>query len=184
MKCIEEHRRYELELVKSNQDVIEISNGISAGNNIRSSLVAMELIKLCGYDIDEEYIRTHKEFMLEDKYDANNLKFDDNVISEKVSNRIKINIAKLEKPYSESQKINKLHYFISNNKAFNTCGTHIDFFHTGKMKLDNLIYYVISSLDKEESNKIYSYLFVQENENVSNLKIKYIGRIDYGEFFA
>ena len=177
-----EHK-YKLLLEKSNQDVIEISNGISAGSNIRSSMVVMKLISKCGYDIDETYIKTHQEFVLEEKYDANNLKFNDILISDTILQNIKNNINMLKKPMGHSEKINKLHTFLCKYEAFNTCGTHMDIFHTGIIKFADYICYIISSEDKDCTGRIYSYIFFQENEELSNLKTKYIGKIKHEMIF-
>lgn len=182
MQHIEE-KKYKLLLTKLNQDVIEISNGISAGSNIRSSMVVMRLINECGYDIDETYIKTHQEFVLEEQYDANNLKFNDTLIPDTILQKIKNNINTLEKPMGRSEKINKLHTFLCKYESFNTCGTHMDIFHTGIIKFADYIYYIISSEDKDCTEKIYSYVFFQENEELSNLKTKYIGKIQYGMIF-
>lgn len=180
MQHIEE-KKYKLLLTKSNQSVIEISNGISAGSNIRSSIVAMRLINKCGYDIDETYIKTHQEFVLEDQYDANNIKFNNTLIPDTILQNLKNNMDTLVIGYSE--KISKLHTFLCKYESFNTCGTHIDILHTGIMKFADCIYYIISSVDKDCTETIYSYVFSQKNEEQSNLETQYVGKIQYCKIF-
>jgi len=43
--------------------------------------------------------------------------------------------------------------------------------------LHNLVYYLISSVDKDCLEQIYTYVFMQENELESNLDTRYVGRI-------
>ncbi len=64
---------------KTSGDIIEFKNGVSAGNEFRSSEVAKEIISRCGYDIDMDFIKTNAEFMLEGKHDAHNIVFDINI---------------------------------------------------------------------------------------------------------
>lgn len=180
MKCIVENKKYQLVLRKNNQDTIEVSNGVSAGNMYRSSIVSMELIKNCGFDIDEEFICTHKEFILEDKYDANNLKFDEKMdLSSDTITNIKNNFNTFEQYQMGDSKIDKLHSLLSRYKLFNTHGAYMELFYTGRMMLNNEIYYIISSIDKNDSHKIYTYVFSQEDDSESNLETKYLGKTEY-----
>lgn len=184
MKCVVENKKYQLALRRYDQDVIELSNGVSAGNLYRSSIVSMELIKKCGFDIDEEFISTHKEFVLEGRYDANNLKFDEKMnLSFDIIANIKNNMSEFKKYQSNESKINKLHSLLSQYKLFNTYGTHMEIYYTGRMILNNEICYIISSADKNDSRIIYTYVFSQEDNSESNLKTKYLGRIEYKNIF-
>lgn len=59
----------------------------------------------------------------------------------------------------------------------------MDIFHTGIIKFADYICYIISSEDKDCTGRIYSYIFFQENEELSNLKTKYIGKIKHEMIF-
>lgn len=185
MRHIEGTKKYILLLTKFNQDVIEISNGVSAGSDIRSSMIAMRLIKECGFDIDEEFIKTHCEFVLEDKYDANNLLFHEATLLDDVVMNIRNSMNVLEGMSEENEsKIFKLHSFLCKYEPFSICGTYLDIFRTGKIVLDNLVYYLISSADKDCLGEIHTYVFMQENELESNLDTKYVGRIASERIFV
>lgn len=174
--------KYKLVLTKKNQDTIEISNGISSGNNLRSSMVAMELIENCGYDIDENFILTHPEFILEDKYDANNIEFNIEVLPSNIMKEIKDNFSLFDRSINDSGKLYKLDDFLVNCKYFNTHGTLIERFDTGILRLQDHIYYIITSHDIN-LQETYSYIFYQKDKSLSNLKTKYLGRIESNRIF-
>lgn len=185
MQRIEGTKKYILLLTKSNEDVIEISNGVSAGNDIRSSMVAMRLIKECGYDVDEEFIKTHCEFVLKHKYDANNLVFHEMLLSDNIVMNIRSNIDALKRMSEENEsKLFKLHSFLCKYESFSTGEAHLEIFQTGELVLNNLVYYLISSEDKNCSEKVYTYVFMQEKKAESNLDTKYMGRILSERIFA
>lgn len=173
--------KYKLVLTRNNQDTIEICNGISSGNNLRSSMVVMELIQKCGYDIDDTFIMTHSEFILVNKYDANNIEFNTKVLPSDVINEIKENISKFnhvdEKDKDNYNKLITLDAFIMKCECFNAQQTYLEYFGTGILNTLDCVYYIITR-EGSDKEKTYSYIFCQKDNSLSNLKTKYLGRIE------
>lgn len=178
--------KYKLVLTRNNQDTIEICNGISSGNNLRSSMVVMELIQKCGYDIDETFIMTHSEFILENKHDANNIEFNTKVLPSDVINEIKENISKFnhvdEKDKDNYNKLITLDAFIMKCECFNAQQTYLEYFGTGILNTLDRVYYIITR-EGSDKEKTYSYVFCQKDNSLSNLKTKYLGRIERIQIF-
>lgn len=188
MECLEQNKNYRLRLTKRNGDIIEIKNGISSGNEYRSSKVVKELLAHCGYDVDMEFIKTHSEFILEEKYDANNIAFNTNLLlEEKEQEYIMSRITEI-KPYSissnislEERKINKLHSFLSKYKDFETLGGNITIYNCGIIhsKSDINVFYFVGS-DSIDGKENYIYIFKDNDLTESNLKVRYLGRVGKG----
>lgn len=183
MKCLEQGKKYSLILKKRSGDIIEIKNGISAGNEYRSSRVAKELISNCGYDIDMEFVKNHSEFVLEDKHDANNIVFDINIfVDEGEQEDIFERMAEWKGfPFNDelqNQKILKLHSLLSKYKEFETKGTHFTGYNSGMIQGDQKteVYYFVGS-DSIESKGNYVYIFKDDGLTESNLKVQYLGRV-------
>ena len=183
MKCLEQDKKYSLVLKKRNDDIIEIKNGISAGNEYRSSRVVKELISNCGYDIDIEFIKKHTEFVLKDKYDAHNIVFDTGIsLEEKEQEYILEKIANWEQfPFDygfKNQKILKLHTFLSKYKEFETSNTDFTFYNSGMIYGNEKteVYYFVGS-DSIENKENYVYIFKDKGLIESNLKVQYLGRV-------
>ena len=183
MKCLEQGKKYSLVLKKRSGDIIEIKNGISAGNEYRSSRVAKELISNCGYDIDMEFVKNHSEFVLEDKHDANNIAFDINIfVDEGEQEDIFERMAEWKGfPFNDelqNQKILKLHSLLSKYKEFETKGTHFTGYNSGMIQGDQKteVYYFVGS-DSIESKGNYVYIFKDAGLIESNLKVQFLGRV-------
>ncbi len=183
MKCLEQDKKYSLVLKKRNGDIIEIKNGISAGNEYRSSRVVKELISNCGYDIDMEFIKNHSEFVLEDKYDAHNIVFDTNVFVDESEQEDILERMAEWKGFSfddelQNLKIFKLHSFLSKYKEFETKGTHFTFYNSGMIhgNEETEVYYFVGS-DSIENKENYIYIFKDNGLTESNLKVQYMGRV-------
>lgn len=182
MKCLEEQKRYCLELTKISGDIIEFKNGVSAGNEFRSSEVAKEIISRCGYDIDMDFIKTNAEFMLEGKHDAHNIVFDINItldqetkqyLMEKVDT---IQYYQYDSEKLKDVKIGKLHNFLSGYKLFGTTYTHQTLYNSGSIYDNENVYYFVGS-DSIMGEGNYIYVFNEKEIQESNLRIKYLGRI-------
>lgn len=183
MKCLEQDKKYSLVLKKRNGDIIEIKNGISSGNEYRSSIVVKELISNCGYDIDVEFIKKHSEFVLENKYDAHNIFFDRNIFIDEREQEYILSRMSEWKEFSfddelQNQKILKLHSFLSKYKEFETKGTHFTFYNSGMLhgNEETEVYYFVGS-DSIETKENHVYIFKDNRLAESNLKVQYIGRI-------
>lgn len=183
MRCLEQDKKYSLVLKKRSGDIIEIKNGISAGNEYRSSRVVKELISNCGYDIDMEFIKNHSEFVLEDKHDANNIVFDINIfVDEGEQEDILERMAEWKRfPFNDelqNQKILKLHSLLSKYKEFETKGTHFTGYNSGMIQGNQKteVYYFAGS-DSIESKENYVYIFKDSGFVKSNLKVRYLGRV-------
>ena len=178
--------KYKLVLTRNNQDTIEICNGISSGNNLRSSMVVMELIQKCGYDIDDTFIMTHSEFILKDEHDANNIEFNTKVLPSDVINEIKESISKFnhvdEKDKDNYNKLTTLDNFIMKCECFNAQQTYLEYFDTGILNTLDRVYYIITR-EGSDKEKTYSYIFCQKDNSLSNLKTKYLGRIESEQIF-
>lgn len=181
MRCLELNKKYQLSLIRSNGDVIEINNGISAGNEYRSSKVAKELIANCGFDIDMNFIKEHSEFFLEEKYDAHNIFFDINMsLEEKDRKNIIEKVGQIEYfPFAVEEKDNKIYklqYFLSLYQKFETKGTHLTTYNSGMVNVNKKIYYFVGS-DCVNNGKNYIYIFSDDKFRESNLNVRYLGRI-------
>lgn len=183
MKCLEQDKKYSLTLKKRSSDIIEIKNGISAGNEYRSSRVAKELIFNCGYDIDMEFVKNHSEFVLKDKHDANNIVFDINIfVDEGEQEDIFERVAEWKGfPFNDelqNQKILKLHSLLSKYKEFETKDTHFTGYNSGMIQGDRktTVYYFVGS-DSIEGKENYVYIFKDFGLKESNLKVQYLGRV-------
>lgn len=181
MKCLEINKKYQLSLIKSNGDVIEINNGISAGSEYRSSKMTKEIITNCGFDIDMNFIKEHSEFFLEDKYDAHNILFDINITFEKKDRKnILEKVGNIEYfPFTVEEKNNKifkLHSFLSSYHKFETKGTHITTYNSGMVNVNEKVYYFVGS-DCIKNGENYVYIFSDDKFQKSNLNIRYLGRI-------
>ncbi len=183
MKCLEQDKKYSLVLKKRSGDIIEIKNGISAGNEYRSSRVVKELISNCGYDIDMEFIKNHSEFVLEDKHDANNIVFNINIfVDEGEQEDILERMAEWKGfPFNDelqNQKILKLHSLLSKYKEFETTNADFTVYNSGVIHENEKaeVYYFVGS-DSIESKGNYVYIFKDDGLTESNLKIQYLGRV-------
>lgn len=182
MKCLEQDKKYSLTLKKRSGDIIEIKNGISAGNEYRGSRVVKELISNCGYDIDMEFIKNHSEFVLEDKHDANNIVFDINIFvdegeQEDIFERMAEWKGFLFNDELQNQKILKLHSLLSKYKEFETTDA-FTVYNSGMIQGDEKtgVYYFVGS-DSIESKENYVYIFRDFGLIESNLKVQYLGRV-------
>ena len=183
MKCIEQDKKYSLTLKKRSGDIIEVKNGISAGNEYRSSKVVKELIFNCGYDIDMEFIKNHSEFVLEDKYDAHNIVFDTNIFVDESEREDILERMAEWRGFSlndelQNSKILKLHSLLSKYKKFETLGTHFTGCNSGMIQGNQKteVYYFVGS-DSIESKGNYVYIFKDAGLIESNLKVQYLGRV-------
>lgn len=181
MRCLEINKKYQLSLIKSNGDVIEINNGISAGNEYRSSKVTKELITNCGFDIDMNFIKEQSEFLLEEKYDAHNILFDVNItLEEKDRKNILEKVGDIEYfPFAVEEKDNKIYKlqrFLSSYQKFETKGTHITTYNSGMVNVNEKVYYFVGS-DCINNGENYVYIFSDDKFRESNLNVRYLGRI-------
>ena len=180
MVCLEEQKRYSLKLIKENGDIIEFKNGISAGNDFRSSEVTKEILSRCNYDINMEFIKNNSEFILEDYYDAHNIIFDINVtLNERTRQYIMEKLDTIQYYQfgswkTEDKKIDKLHGFIVKYEPFKTISHTMD--NSGSIYDNENVYYLVGS-DSKMGEENYIYVFNEKKIQESNLNIKYLGRI-------
>lgn len=187
MECLEKNKKYRLKLTKRNEDIIEIRNGISSGNEYRSSKVVKELLAHCGYDVDMEFIKTHSEFILKDKYDANNIVFNKKLLLEEREQEYIMSRITEIKPYSfsnislEERKIKKLHTFLLKYEDFETLDGYITLYNCGIIhsKSDINVFYFVGS-DSKDGKENYIYIFKDNDLTESNLKVRYLGRVGKG----
>lgn len=186
MKCLEEYKRYCLKLTRQCGDVIEFKNGISAGNEFRSSEVVKEIICRCGYDMNMEFIKANSQFMLESKYDAHNIDFDtDIVLNEQdrqyiVGEVSNIHYYQYDSEKVEDKKIGILHRFLAGYKGFETTYAYQTLYNSGILYNNEKVYYLVGS-DSLKGEENYIYIFSDKKIQESNLEVEYKGRIGKGD---
>lgn len=187
MKCLEENKRYCLEIENGQGDIIRINDGISAGNEYRSSRVVEKLLSSCGYDINMEYIKKHPQFVLSDnKYGIHNIIFDKNIFIDENKREDILSKTGNWTPYLHDDaydnihksKINQLHNFLSEYAEFETMGTNLTVMNSGMIsdKEKDIAYYFVGS-DSIEGDESYIYIFEDKESTKSNLNVRYLGRI-------
>lgn len=183
MKCLEENKRYCLEIENGQGDIIRINNGISAGNEYRSSRVVEKLLSSCGYDINMEYIKKHPQFVLSDnKYGIHNIIFDKNIFIDENKREDILSKTGNWKPYLHDDvlelKINQLHNFLSEYAEFGTMVTNLTVVYSGRIydEEKDIAYYFVGS-DSSEGDENYIYIFEDKGLTKSNLNVRYLGRI-------
>lgn len=188
MHCIEYGKRYRLTLERKSGEEIIIKSGISAGNSNKSSEVCCELIKRVGFDIDMMFIQEHHEFVLENKYDANNIKF---TRDKKIPDFDRKNIRAYLKTalYFDCRqdiesKIMRLLSILANYKEFNTTVCLFTWNNSGYIEVNGIYYYLVGSDSMKTNGKDftnYIYIFRQNRFSESNLDINYLGRVEKGD---
>jgi hypothetical protein len=185
-------------LTKYNNDNI-VLRGFNTGKSERCNKILCQILSECGFDVDEKYIKDNRSFFLKDKYDANNIDFNNGCDLDTNVCLIKANIGSIMKytdiltaeqytdiltaeQHKKIDKINKLYNYIVVSDVLDFPCNHMTIHNSGVLLTREKVFYLVGCDDNSDNN--YIFIFHDNSQKESNLTIRYNGQISKNGSFS
>lgn len=159
----------------SNNDVITFNGCCLSGNDNRSAKAAIEIIRQCGYNINNEYIQKHKTFVLEDKNGAHNMNFDCSNDMITVNSVIIPNFKKVNNTVLRDKEFDLVLHLLCAHKRFNQMPTDLSPCVSSVLEIGDKVYYLIVLIGRAGSpNNEGSIYIIEGNNEFNSLDLRFI----------